>query len=416
MNSEIIQKSNDNIGMLIEHFQNNTYNKNKIIEHIGVGNSSSSETYVTTEQTNTNQQEITTNTNTTQSNTTDASTTSTNNVNSKTQVDNSQSTSNVNITDNKSTQNLSNSQENINVDNSQIINETKQDIRNEMVQSCGAAISDVEGAISIVEDNSINTNIDASNTIVVTGNGNTMSNITLDSNVQFSSPNVDRSCMLDLMNELDTELDAINDNSKEFKGGEGGDVGAEAGGNTTSNENTTGKSDQLDASMDAGQTVENSQTLDTSQTTETDAGSDMTNTTDQTSSTEASSAASTGVGGAGAGISLTYVIVIAMIVLCFVMKDEIMSISGGFPNVLKNEDNMLYLILGGLVLYYMLTKSKCMKLDNLMENINSNKDMISIVIVCCMVYLVFLNTDEVSVNALSESVSSFEFTSSPSSL
>ena len=38
------------------------------------------------------------------------------------------------------------------------------------------------------------------------------------------------SSSIDAMNELDSQLTAENENSKGFKGGEGGDVGAEAGG------------------------------------------------------------------------------------------------------------------------------------------------------------------------------------------
>ena len=303
------------------------YTSSDVIEHISMGNSSSSETVITNEQTSINQQEIESNVTTSQSNVTDASTTSTNNVNSTTQVDNSQETSNVNVTDNRSEQTLSSSQENINIDNSQVINETKQEISNQMQQSCGASISDVEGAINIVEDNSINTNIDASNTVVVTGNGNTMSNLTLDSEVQFSSPAVDRSCMLDLMNELDTQLDAINENSKEFKGGEGGDVGAKAGGNTTSNENTTEKKDEIDASLDASQTVENEQTVDAGQTTETDASTDVSNTTDQTTENEATSSASAGIGGAGAGLPNTFILVIVGLLAFMLMKESNVKIS-----------------------------------------------------------------------------------------
>ena len=49
--------------------------------------------------------------------------------------------------------------------------------------------------------------------------------------------------MLDAMNELDAELVAENDNSKEFAGGEGGDVGAEAGAFSIANLDIDGGTD-----------------------------------------------------------------------------------------------------------------------------------------------------------------------------
>ena len=96
------------------------------------------------------------------------------------------------------------------------INETQQNIESKMYNSCGAQITDVEQAVNIVEDNSINTAVDASNVVINTGDNATLSGITLSSSVVFSSPTVDRSCMLEAMQELDAHLDSVNENSKSF--------------------------------------------------------------------------------------------------------------------------------------------------------------------------------------------------------
>ena len=310
-----------------------------VIEHVAV---SETNLDVTNTSTSVNETEITNTSTTNSSQVTNANMTTSTAVKNKTQIDNSAETTNTNITDNRSTQNLSNSQENINVDNSQLINETTQTIQNEMIQSCGATIKDAETAITIVEDNSVNTNIDASNTVVNTGDNVTMSNVTLDSNVVFNGPNIDRSCMLDLMNDLDTRLDSLNENAKSFEGGKGGDVGAESGGNTTTNENTTTKKDQLDASMDASQEIENAQSLDQASENVADQSSEIVNETEQTQKTDAEATSSAaGMGVAGGGINLNLVIIILIIMLILM-------------NVKNITKDLVYLSIGGMLVYYYL--------------------------------------------------------------
>ena len=131
-----------------------------------------------------------------------------------TQIDNSQTMNTTNINDNRSETNINNRQDNYNIDQSSVSNETQQNIESKMYNSCGAQITDVEQAVNIVEDNSINTAVDASNVVINTGDNATLSGITLSSSVVFSSPTVDRSCMLEAMQELDAHLDSVNENSK----------------------------------------------------------------------------------------------------------------------------------------------------------------------------------------------------------
>ena len=102
-------------------------------------------------------------------------------------------------------------------------------------------IEQANAAVNIVKDESVNTNIDASNTLIVTGNSNSIMDVRLTSEVDFEGGDIDKSCVLDAANELQSELESLNVNSKEMGGGEGGDVGAEAGGNTTENTNENSK-------------------------------------------------------------------------------------------------------------------------------------------------------------------------------
>ena len=177
--------------------------------------------------------DISNSTTNTTTNNTDNSITSETNVNSNTAIDSSQQTTNVNTTDNSSIMNIMSSTDTYNVDNSSVTNNTTANIQNKMINSCGMTIGEAEQAVNIVKDVSINTNINNSNTFINTGDNVTISDVRLESSLDYVGPDVDRSCVIDAMNELDSQLAAENDNGKEFAGGEGGDVGAEAGGNTT---------------------------------------------------------------------------------------------------------------------------------------------------------------------------------------
>ena len=217
--------------------------------------------------------------------------------------------------------NINNSTDTYNVDNSSVTNNTTSNIQNKMVNSCGMTIGEAEQAINIVKDESINTNINNSNTFINTGDNATISDVTLESQLDYVGPEVDKSCVIDAMNELDSQLEAENDNSKEFAGGEGGDVGAKAGGNTTSNENTTDKSDQVDGSTDASQKLTNEAGTTNSTENTTENTADISNEQSNDQSNDVSTSASSAQGlaaGAGAVASSgmgTIIIVIVVILL-----------------------------------------------------------------------------------------------------
>ena len=219
--------------------------------------------------------------------------------------------------------NIMSSTDTYNVDNSSVTNNTTANIQNKMINSCGMTIGEAEQAVNIVKDESINTNINNSNTFINTGDNVTISDVRLESSLDFVGPEVDRSCVIDAMNELDSQLAAENDNGKEFAGGEGGDVGAEAGGNTTSNENTTGKSDTVDGSMDASQELTNAATTENTNENTTENTADVSNeqTSEQSSdvSTSASSAQGLAAGSAaGSGIS-DYLLLLILAIILFAL-------------------------------------------------------------------------------------------------
>ena len=208
--------------------------------------SSSTQNSESTSITNTNTTNETTNTNVT-----DNSMISNSTVQTDTNIDSSQKISNVSSVDNSSVQNISSSTNTYNVDSSQTVNQAISSTENELIQSCGMTIQDAQAAVNIVKDESINTNIDASNTFIVTGNNNTISDVQLESQIDFVGGGYDRSCVLDAANDLANTIDAINENQKEMAGGVGGSTGAESGGNVTSTENTSEKADAVDGGVDA---------------------------------------------------------------------------------------------------------------------------------------------------------------------
>ena len=160
----------------------------------------------TTTVDNTVQSETETNVdNTTQNqsvNNTDNSIQSETNVESNTQMDLSQKTTNMNTNDNSSRMDIQSSTNTYNVDNSSVVNTTVSNTESKMIQSCGASIEEAKAAVNIVKDESINTNIDASNTFINTGDNVTVTDVRLESSIDFVGPEVDRSCMLDAMNDL----------------------------------------------------------------------------------------------------------------------------------------------------------------------------------------------------------------------
>ena len=187
---------------------------NRIIEYgiISDDQTTQNETTVQSESTAQSTTDISNETTNTTTNNTDNSITANTNIDSTIAIDSSQETTNVNTTDNSSVMNIASSTDTYNVDNSSVSNNTTSNIQNKLINSCGMSISEAEQAINIVKDESINTNIDNSNTFVNTGDNVTISDVILESELDFVGPEVDRSCAIDAMNELDSQLSAENDN------------------------------------------------------------------------------------------------------------------------------------------------------------------------------------------------------------
>ena len=206
---------------------------NILIENIVAGNFSTNNTKKIGDQTSQSVSDVS-QSNTTQnqsSQTVDNSVESYTTTQTNTNINASQQTNISNTTDQSSQMMIDSSTDTYNYDMSQVTNETTSSIENKMIQSCGATIEEAQSTINIVKDESINTNINNGNVFINTGDNVSISNVRLESELTFLGPSVDRSCMLDATNELQAELNAENDNSKSFLGGEGGDVSAEAGGN-----------------------------------------------------------------------------------------------------------------------------------------------------------------------------------------
>ena len=293
------------------------FNKyDKIIEHIYVGGSSKSENSqeITTTSSSSNETNINNTSNISSEQNIDSSMNTQIATETNTQIDNSQTMNTTNINDNRSETNINNRQDNYNIDQSSVSNETQQNIESKMYNSCGAQITDVEQAVNIVEDNSINTAVDASNVVINTGDNATLSGITLSSSVVFSSPTVDRSCMLEAMQELDAHLDSVNENSKSFTGGVGGETSGKSGGNTNTNETSAEKKDQVDAGVDASFKGKNAPTVDQGTNNLADQGSDVSNTQKNDQGIEATASASAG-GGLSSNIFIVIIVIVGLLFL-----------------------------------------------------------------------------------------------------
>lgn len=92
------------------------------------------------------------------------------------------------------------------------------DIQDKMIQSCGATVEEAQAALNIVKDESINTNINNSNVFVNTGDNVTITDVVLSSKLDFISPSVDRTCILNKMkdynNEIQKNLDVVQANNR----------------------------------------------------------------------------------------------------------------------------------------------------------------------------------------------------------
>ncbi len=286
---------------ITENFNNNLY------EHIVAGDFSTTYDASIGDQKAQSEMEINqTNQTTSESTQTiDNSVISTNTTSSNTNINSSQNIMQTNTTDQRSNMTINSSTDTYNYDQSSILNATTTNTQNKLVQSCGTTIEEAQSIINITKDESTNTNINNGNVFINTGDNVVISDIRLESDLTFLGSSVDKSCVLDAMNDLQTEIEADNINSKSFTGGEGGDIGAEAGGNTTTSENDNSKAD----SLDAGMSTENS----TTQAAKTTA--DLTNTQETTSEASAEQSqeqSQTGAGGISDSITLFIIVFIVI--------------------------------------------------------------------------------------------------------
>ena len=312
----------------------------KIIEHILDTNVNVNTTVQ--ETTNTSSTDISNVNETTNVSNTDASVTSSTDVNTETNIDSSQEITNTNITDNTSIMDITSSTDTYNMDSSSTENVNTSTVQSKMIQSCGATIEEAQQAVSLVTDESINTNIDNSNTFVNTGDNVTISDVQMETQLDFVGANVDKSCMLDALNELEGSMEASTENTKDLAGGEGGEISTEAGGNTTSNENTSEKSDQLDATQSTDATQELTADASVEQTTE--------NTADQSAATEQTGSTNTNAQTAG-GIEDIFLIGLVLMVISYSCLKNTPKINIDFDKIIQVlNDNHLYVVIIVLIL------------------------------------------------------------------
>lgn len=312
----------------------------KIIEHILDTNVNVNTTVQ--ETTNTSSTDISNVNETSNVSNTDASVTSSTDVNTETNIDSSQEITNTNITDNTSIMDITSSTDTYNMDSSSTENVNTSTVQSKMIQSCGATIEEAQQAVSLVTDESINTNIDNSNTFVNTGDNVTISDVQMETQLDFVGANVDKSCMLDALNELEGSMEASTENTKDLAGGEGGEISTEAGGNTTSNENTSEKSDQLDATQSTDATQELTADASVEQTTE--------NTVDQSAATEQTGSTNTNAQKAG-GIEDIFLIGLVLMVISYSCLKNTPKINIDFDKIIQVlNDNHLYVVIIVLIL------------------------------------------------------------------
>ena len=135
-------------------------------------------------------------------------------------------TTNTNVTDN-SIEMSSNINSNTQIDSSMKTLDQSyiQNTTNKLIQSCGMSIEQANAAVNIVKDESANTNIDASNTFTNTGAGATITDIMkskLNQAIDFNA-DIDKSCVLDALNDLQTDLKSINNSNQKSMGEHGKD-------------------------------------------------------------------------------------------------------------------------------------------------------------------------------------------------
>jgi len=276
------------------------------------GTASSSNQTITNITTNTSN----TNTNISSSNV-DNSQQISSNSNVLSNINNTQTTTNVSNVDNSTNTNIVSSSTTSNVDDSTKITSNFSGNVTDNIMKCGM---DAEGAQDLVAniDQSININKNASNTFIVTGNNNTISDVKLESMLQSYGPKVDRSCVQKALTEARSEQQATNTQSSSASGNTM-TTGIETGGNVSSqenkavSENVNKTSGESQASGESKNTTDIGSKFENVNTTE----NKTTATTEQTSSASATGS-QTGIGQssvAGGGILAVLGVIIVLGIL-----------------------------------------------------------------------------------------------------
>ena len=172
-------------------------------------------------------------------------------------TDTSQKVVNDNTVLNKSYQDIFTSADTTNINKSKIINELIDTTQNHMTNSCGMTIEQSQKAIDFFVDNSINIELDASNIFVATGNNNKVSGVDLNSMIEYIGDDINNSCLIDSVNDLNLTVDSVNKDQVDYEGGTIKGIDLTAGNNTTGNTNTTDKKDQIDQSATNSNSTEN---------------------------------------------------------------------------------------------------------------------------------------------------------------
>jgi len=253
--------------------------------------------------------------------------TTTSDVKTDTDIDNSVKNTTVTDTDQSSKTDITSTTNTSNTDQS-----TKSSIadnRNiqDNLMKCGI---DLEGAknFNAKIDQSFRTNIDASNVIVVSGDGNSLSDVHLQSAVTNMGPKVDQSCVMNVVGDLASKQIAQSENSKSVSGGTGGSIGTEAGGNTATATTENTKRDQLDASTTTGTTSKQDNTTGQEQTQEQTTGQGIDQGTEQGMDASAS-----------AGGMMDNIVLVMCVAILVMMLLEDSGNSGS--DIMKNLTNQL---------------------------------------------------------------------------
>lgn len=149
----------------------------------------------------------------------------------------SQATTNVSNVDNSTKTNISSVSNSTNIDQSTTITSNFSGNITDNIVKCGM---DASGAKDLVAnlDSSINQQNNASNSFIVTGSNNTISNVTLQSMLTSYGPNVDKSCVQKAVTEARAEQIAANTKKSSLTGSTVA-TQLESGKNVTVGENAT---------------------------------------------------------------------------------------------------------------------------------------------------------------------------------